>query len=806
MSKPKTLKLLAVILCLTICLSTEIWPSEAQASPQIVEYVFQRSWGGEGDQLNSPMNIAIGQDSTIYVTNCDIDHITVINPGERSFTAWGSTGSSEGQLDCPMGIAINDEGSVYIADTLNNRIQKFNSEGVFLASFGDYGDGAGHFIYPIGIAFNEVGQIFILDRSRVQIFAADHTFLAEWVPQEPFMFPRDIAVDKNGYVYITDTYNHRIQVYTSEGELIDIWGENGVEPGQFQYPEGIAIDENGLVYIADFSNGRIQVFTPTGLLVNAWVWGGIQGASDVTFDRNGRIYVADYGNDRIQRFTSDGQPDFFWSSNRSAAIRFFYPEGITMGQNEQIYISNNEEVAKFNIDGSLVNSWDLLGRNEGSVHYVPQAWGIGIGQNDLVYVVDSPNHQIEKFTADGDFLMAWGEEGNENGHFSSPAGLAFDADGNVYVADSNNDRIQKFTSDGIFLDTWGSEGSGLGQFNLPTGIAIDTRGFVFVVDFGNDRIQKFTLDGNFVDSWGSTGQEIGEFQMPIGITVATEGNVYIADTNNHRVQVFDPNGGFITAFGEYGSEEGMLNAPRAIAVSASGDIHVVDTDNHRIQVFSPAYPSSDSTSGRVQNGSFEQDPALTKWTYGGSLPVQQDRTAIHGSYSMMLGNVVPAVEQGRGDAWAYQTMYIDPTWARPVLSFRYNLTVNDIMDYSDFFVEIQDGIGLNHLATVLRDGFEPCIPNVAPPAGTDLGWRSVSYDLSAYKGQNIRLVFINRNLWPASWGIWTRVDDVRVVDAGPLPVHENHQKVFLPLLNNGSCDSLPGSYKLQPLIRPELLP
>ena len=73
------------------------------------------------------------------------------------------------------------------------------------------------------------------------------------------------------------------------------------------------------------------------------------------------------------------------------------------------------------------------------------------------------------------------------------------------------------------------------------------------------------------------------------------------------------------------------------------------------------------------------------------------------------------------------------------------------------------------LAEILRDGFRSCHdPPQAPPAGYDLGWRSGSYDLSAFKGQHVRLIFENRNLHhDLSLGIWTLVDDVRVVDAGP---------------------------------------
>ena len=64
----------------------------------------------------------------------------------------------------------------------------------------------------------------------------------------------------------------------------------------------------------------------------------------------------------------------------------------------------------------------------------------------------------------------------------------------------------------------------------------------------------------------------------------------------------------------------------------------------------------------------------------------------------------------------------------------------------------------------------------------------MSYDLSAYKGQYVRLVFSNRNLWPISWGILTYVDDVKVVDAGPLPTPSGSELLYLPLVNNQTCD------------------
>lgn len=243
----------------------------------------------------------------------------------------------------------------------------------------------------------------------------------------------------------------------------------------------------------------------------------------------------------------------------------------------------------------------------------------------------------------------------------------------------------------------------------------------------------------------------------------------------------------MTQWGNYGSGDGQFNYPRGVAVDSGGNVYVVDTSNHRIQVFSDGYPPPHPVSGLVLNGSFEAAPALIEWAYGGTLSVTRSSNATQGSYSLQLGVPVPQQDQGEGQASAHQIFYVNPSWTRPILSFAYNMWVNDVLGFSDFFVEIQDGVGLNHLATVVRDGYQSC-SNTAPPVGTDLGWRTTSYDLSPYKGQSIRLIFANRNLWPNSWGIWTYVDDVRVVDAGPAPPY----LVFLPVsLKNATPTGCP---------------
>jgi len=87
-----------------------------------------------------------------------------------------------------------------------------------------------------------------------------------------------------------------------------------------------------------------------------------------------------------------------------------------------------------------------------------------------------------------EFLRKWGTRGTGDGHFSHPAGLVIDGEGNVYVADSENYRIQVSDPHGRFPRKWGTQGTGDGQFDHPRELATDGDGNVYVADRRNHRI------------------------------------------------------------------------------------------------------------------------------------------------------------------------------------------------------------------------------------------------------------------------------------------------------------------------------
>jgi len=156
-----------------------------------------------------------------------------------------------------------------------------------------------------------------------------------------------------------------------------------------------------------------------------------------------------------------------------------------------------------------------------------------------VYVADTGNHRIQRFTVGGNYRTGWGTYGTGDGQFASPTGVAVDSLGGVYVADTDNHRIQKFTAAGTYLTQWGTYGTGEGQFASPTGVAVDSSANVYVADTGNHRIQKFDTSGMVVmDVWGTYGTGEGQFASPTGVAVDSEGKVHVVDKGNHRIQEF----------------------------------------------------------------------------------------------------------------------------------------------------------------------------------------------------------------------------------------------------------------------------
>jgi DNA-binding beta-propeller fold protein YncE len=210
-----------------------------------------------------------------------------------------------------------------------------------------------------------------------------------------------------------------------------------------------------------------------------------------------------------------------------------------------------------------------------------------------VYVADTWNQRIQKFTADGQFLSMWGhgitQDTNDLLGFYGPRGIVIDKLGNVLVTDTGNSRVLVFNMNGQPVTQFGSTGVAAGQFAEPVGMALDTNGRLYVVDTWNQRIQVFTLDGvggyDATTSYDVSGWETTSVNNKPFIAVDSQGYIYITDPDGYRVIELSNTGGIVRYWGNIGNDNGSFSLPTGIVAGLDGGIWVVDSNNNRIMHF-----------------------------------------------------------------------------------------------------------------------------------------------------------------------------------------------------------------------------
>jgi DNA-binding beta-propeller fold protein YncE len=353
--------------------------------------------------------------------------------------------------------------------------------------------------------------------------------------------PRSAYVDTNGFVYVSDTYNNRIQVYDSNSNHVSSFGRLGSDPGEYGNPSRITMDNIGNLRIVDSANDRLQSIDTSGQFISQFKTRPILMEPYFSFfDSADNLLVSDGHNHKIITFDySTGTVLSEFGSLGSQTGEFRGPRGIVIDSTSYIFVADNynNKLSKFDSNGIFVSSYGTAGTGNGQFL---QPRGLVIDSTGRILVADTQNNRIQIFDADMNHLSSIST--------TLPYQISLDASDNIYVAQQTADRIQKLNPNGAPLVTFGTSGSGPGQFDLPRGITVDTSGNIYVVDQGNNRIQKFDSDFNYITSFGTPGKDPGQFLAPRTIITDQDGNLVIADAGNYRVQVLDNNGNFIKQF------------------------------------------------------------------------------------------------------------------------------------------------------------------------------------------------------------------------------------------------------------------
>lgn len=400
-----------------------------------------------------------------------------------------------------------------------------------------------------------------------------------------FNRPMGIAVDNEGFIYVADDLNNRIQKFTSNGTFVTMWGEEGHGAGQFDVPIDVDVDNNGYVYVAEGNGPYVQKFTSDGIYVTRW---NAQVGAGIAVDDEFVYITTAYS---VKKYTLDGDFVAEWGSEGSGDGQFTKASGIAVND-EHVYVTEldregNHGVQKFTKEGTFVKKWNLPAP---CCSWWPILIGIEVDSNGNVYVSNPYESTITKFNSNGNVISILDDRGSGAGKISGPNGICIDEAGNLIISDTGNYRVQKLTDTFSYIDKWGSfGGSGSGYFTMPLDCEVYENGtekYLYVNEFWNCRVQKFHLNGTFISLWGSNGRGSGEFDYPEAIAVDNNGYVYVSDSGNHRVQKFDLDGNYITEWGSYGTGAGKFTRNTGIAVDPSGEyVYVADMSTDRIQKF-----------------------------------------------------------------------------------------------------------------------------------------------------------------------------------------------------------------------------
>lgn len=269
--------------------------------------------------------------------------------------------------------------------------------------------------------------------------------------------PRNIAIGKDGSIFVVDTGNSRIVKYKSSGELVNAWGSQTLvgetlpPPGSFNEPWGIAVDSEGNILVADTWNHRIQKFDSEGKFLLQWgVAGGIEegldrmwGPRGLAVATDGTVYVTDTGNKRVIAFSPKGKALFAFESVGDALLD--EPVGITLGLDGNVYVADtwNMRVAIFSPDGKFLSSFPIQGWRSDSMENKPY---IAADQSGKIFVTDPESFRVLVFSAEGSPLFVFGKYGPEENSFGMPNGITIDTAGSVWIADAGNNRLVRFVN------------------------------------------------------------------------------------------------------------------------------------------------------------------------------------------------------------------------------------------------------------------------------------------------------------------------------------------------------------------------
>ena len=231
-----------------------------------------KEWGA--GLFAMPHGLTVDDHDNVWLTDVALNQVFKFSPDGKLLMVVGERGvaGTDGRhFNRPTDIAVLPDGSFYVSDGYRNtRVAKFSPTGEFQFQWGRPGHGPGEFDVPHAIAVDARGRVYVADREndRVQVFDNHGRFLAQW-KSKTMGRPYAIALMKRGAVVVdggeqpkTGPDRSGAAVVDEDGRVLTTFGRYGNYDGQFQMAHDVAVDRQGDIFVVDIDGGRVQKFIP----------------------------------------------------------------------------------------------------------------------------------------------------------------------------------------------------------------------------------------------------------------------------------------------------------------------------------------------------------------------------------------------------------------------------------------------------------------------------------------------------------------------------------------------------------------
>jgi DNA-binding beta-propeller fold protein YncE len=265
-------------------------------------------------QLIRTYGLAVDSKGKIYAGDQGVGAIFIFDPENKDHVELIGNGK-QANFGLIVGLAMDDTDRLFVSDAKLHRVLAFNPNHEQEAQFG-----TDVLVRPGGIAIdNENRFLYVADTGNdvIDVFDAD-TFKYlrqigkpshkhEQTDPGTFSLPEAVAVDADGNVCVTDTFNDRVEIFDADGNFISMFGKNGDAPADFERPKGIAVDADGHIWVVDAGPNQVKVFNQAGRLLIYFGGQGnfpgqFMGPWGITIDKFNRVIVSETFPGRVQMF------------------------------------------------------------------------------------------------------------------------------------------------------------------------------------------------------------------------------------------------------------------------------------------------------------------------------------------------------------------------------------------------------------------------------------------------------------------------------------------------------------------------